>query len=223
MDERPLEANRRYLLKHTSHTVPAFISSIAHRTNIATLGREPASTLEMNAIGVVHIEVLRPIALDLYSHNRATGAFILIDPETNHTVAAGMVRAAGAAPASVERVSAEERARRWGHRGGALELSGPQELIDAVERTLFAIDAVTFRIEADALSREVGKELIDIGILSGLLALVIAPNNSGVLTAQVANRQIVLASGDIDAVVSAVLDFLADAGILTAQGKAKLP
>ena len=94
MDQRPLVRNRRYLLKHTSQTVPAFISAIAHRTNIGTLAHEPADTLEMNGIGVVNIDLLRPIALDLYGENRSTGAFILIDAETNSTVAAGMITAA---------------------------------------------------------------------------------------------------------------------------------
>ena len=40
MDPRPLQRNRRYLLKHTSQTVPAFVSSIEHRTNIGTLAHE---------------------------------------------------------------------------------------------------------------------------------------------------------------------------------------
>ena len=41
----------------------------------------------------VTLNLLRPIALDLYGENRSTGAFILIDPETNATVAAGMITA----------------------------------------------------------------------------------------------------------------------------------
>src|ERR1022692_1584383 len=93
MDQRPLERNRRYLLKHTSQTVPARVSSLEHRTNISSLSHEPAETLEMNEIGVVSIQVFRPIALDLYRENRSTGAFILIDPESNSTVAAGIVTA----------------------------------------------------------------------------------------------------------------------------------
>jgi sulfate adenylyltransferase subunit 1 (EFTu-like GTPase family) len=39
MDQQPLELNRRYRLKHTSHTVPAFIPAIHHRTDVATLMR----------------------------------------------------------------------------------------------------------------------------------------------------------------------------------------
>ncbi len=50
----------------------------------------------MNDIGAVSLHLLRPIAVDLYRENRGTGALILIDPETNATVAAGMITAAKA-------------------------------------------------------------------------------------------------------------------------------
>jgi len=33
------------------------------------------------------------VVCDVYSDNPATGAFVLIDEATNHTVAAGMIRA----------------------------------------------------------------------------------------------------------------------------------
>ena len=96
MDQRPLELNRRYLLKHASHTVPAFIPAIQHRTDVGTLTHQPAQTFAMNDIGVVTLNLLRPIAVDLYSESRATGAFILIDPKSNSTVAAGMITSAAA-------------------------------------------------------------------------------------------------------------------------------
>jgi hypothetical protein len=157
MDQRPLDANRRYLLKHTSHTVPVLVSSVDHRVDLSAFRHEPAPTLRMNDIGAVSLHLLRPIAVDLYRDNRSTGALILIDPETNATVAAGMVTAAqGQAVAGEEdeaaawgRVTAGEREARWGHRGGVLELTGPAELIDAVERSLFAVGAVACRIDAD--------------------------------------------------------------------------
>src|ERR1035438_6248463 len=136
MDQRPLELHRRYLLKHTSQTVPVFLTSIGHRTDLGTLNREPARTLNMNDIGAVTLNLLRPIALDLYSENRSTGAFILIDAETNGTVAAGMIVTSTAIARDGSHVhldawgpvTASERAARWGHRGGVLELSGPTEL-----------------------------------------------------------------------------------------------
>ena len=215
MDERPLDANRRYLLKHTSHTVPAFISSISHRTDIATLGREPASALEMNAIGVVGIELLRPIALDPYSRNRATGAFILIDAETNRTIAAGMVKVAGAATMPRERISAEERAKRRGHRGGVLELNGPAEVIDAVERGLFLAGVITARIEDSDRSDQRG--LLAVLERSGILALVIATDDSSRLTAHVEGREATLDSDDSGEAVATIHQLLTDAGIFSVR------
>jgi hypothetical protein len=57
-----------------------------------TLEAEPAATLELNSIGVVEVETTRPLFLDPYVANRLTGSFILIDPVSHATVAAGMVR-----------------------------------------------------------------------------------------------------------------------------------
>ncbi len=42
MDEQPLDLGRRYLLKHTSRTVPAQVLAVQHRLAVDTLAREPA-------------------------------------------------------------------------------------------------------------------------------------------------------------------------------------
>ncbi len=75
MDERPLDPRRPYLLKHTSRTVTADVE-----------GR-----LELNEIGSVTLTTSRPLAFDPYARNRATGSFVLIDPATGFTSAAGMI------------------------------------------------------------------------------------------------------------------------------------
>ena len=224
MDARPLQRNRRYLLKHTSQTVPAFVSSIEHRTNIGTLAHEAAETLEMNGIGVVNIDLLRPIALDLYGENRSTGAFILIDAESNSTVAAGMITAASNPAASTSGpVTAEERAARWGHRGGVLELTGPVELIDRIERALFVRGAITARIEVDAESgmhAGVVDHLIRSKVLSGVIALIVNLVAGETLTAQADGEQITLNASDPVAAIAAVNELLARSGILLSSGNA---
>ena len=132
--------------------MPAFVSSIEHRTDISTLSRDAGDTLELNGIGVVSITLLRPMALDLYGQNRSTGAFILIDPETNATVAAGMITAISELRVTGSGLSGpvteKERFARWGHRGGVLELNGPAEAIDQIERSLFLHGVITVRVEA---------------------------------------------------------------------------
>jgi sulfate adenylyltransferase large subunit len=92
MNAEPLDPNKTYLLKHTSQTVKATVKTIQHRVNMQTLEPEPAATLELNSIGVVEVETTRPLFLDTYTAQRATGSFILIDAESHATVAAGMVR-----------------------------------------------------------------------------------------------------------------------------------
>ena len=84
--------HKPYLLKHGTQTFNARVTRILYRTNIQTLEQEAVDTLGMNDIGVVEIAATRPIFFDPYAENRATGSFILIDPATNATVAAGMIR-----------------------------------------------------------------------------------------------------------------------------------
>jgi hypothetical protein len=230
MDQRPLDRHRRYLLKHTSHTVPAYVSAVEHRTNIGTLTHEPAETLEMNGIGVVSIQLLRPIALDLYGENRSTGAFILIDSESNSTVAAGMVTAvsngtAEEATASLsERVTDDERAARWGHRGGVLELNGPADLVNAIERSLFLAGAITVRVDADdpAFATHAGLReiLLRSNVASGLIALVVTSNEGDSLVVHVDEEQLSLDATDPENAISAVHQLLVRVGILLDSGKA---
>jgi sulfate adenylyltransferase large subunit len=226
MDQRPLALNRRYLLKHTSQTVPAFVASIAHRTNIATLAHEPAGTLEMNAIGSVRIELLRPIALDLYAENRATGAFILIDAASNSTVAAGMITSVAVDTSDGEDeqgaisgpVTAAERAARWGHQGGVLALNGPAELIDLVERSLFTAGVITQRIDASGEANAEHPDLLAVlgerQAEAGFLVLETTVNDSDQLIANVRGRKLILAGANRSSAIAAIHQLLHETEIL---------
>jgi sulfate adenylyltransferase subunit 1 (EFTu-like GTPase family) len=90
-DGRPLNPMHDYLVKHTSHIVPARVEEVKHRVNVDTLETGPASGLSMNEIGVVRISAGRPLFFDRYADSRGTGSFILIDRETNATAGAGMI------------------------------------------------------------------------------------------------------------------------------------
>jgi sulfate adenylyltransferase large subunit len=96
MNEKAAAPGRPYLLKHTTQTVSARIAEIRHRIDIHTLGAQPAGELQLNEIGVVLVEAQRPLFVDPYRNNRATGSFILLDPLTNETMGAGMIEAAAA-------------------------------------------------------------------------------------------------------------------------------
>ncbi len=83
----------RYLIKCGTRLVAARIAQIRHRLDIATLATEPLpETLKRNDIALVAVELAAPLAFDCYDDNRATGAFIVIDADSNATVAAGMIR-----------------------------------------------------------------------------------------------------------------------------------
>ena len=220
MDSRPLDLNRRYLLKHTSRTVPAFVTSIEYRADIGTLTHEPAETLEMNNIGAVSLSLLQPIAVDLYRENRSTGAFILIDPLTNGTVAAGMITAAGDVSAGLlGPVTAEERTARWGHRGGVLELIGPSEAIDRVERSLFDLGAITVRVDALDTSDAVIRSIVE----AGIIALRIRLTNSSTLTARAGEKEITVDTDDVHKLIAAVHQLLTESGVFVRSGKAGAP
>jgi sulfate adenylyltransferase large subunit len=91
-DAHRLESHKPYLLKHGAQTINTRIPRVLHRTNIHSLEQEAVHTLAMNDIGTVELATTRPLFFDRYTDNRATGSFILIDPATNATVAAGMIR-----------------------------------------------------------------------------------------------------------------------------------
>jgi sulfate adenylyltransferase large subunit len=88
----PLDLAKTWLLKHTTQTLKARVTGIQHKINIHTLEQQPATTLAMNEIGVIEVECSGPLFVDAYRQNRTTGSFILIDPGSNATVGAGMIR-----------------------------------------------------------------------------------------------------------------------------------
>jgi sulfate adenylyltransferase subunit 1 (EFTu-like GTPase family) len=145
LNEQPLDASKTYLLKHTTQTVTAEVKAVRHRVNITSLEREPAESLEMNAIGVLRIEASRPVYFDAYQQDRTTGSFILIDPAVNATVGAGMILASVAAERARtqaiskrhERVTPVEKITRYGHSGATVSLGPRTQLAWLLERRLF--------------------------------------------------------------------------------------
>ncbi len=92
-DQSSLEPGRDYIIKQTTRTTRARVSGLDYRLDVNTLHRDKSATaLKLNELGRVTLRTQVPLLLDEYSRNAATGSFILIDPDTNVTVAAGMVR-----------------------------------------------------------------------------------------------------------------------------------
>ncbi|KUZ87103.1 sulfate adenylyltransferase [Burkholderia ubonensis] len=93
-DEAPLSPQRKYLLKQTTSTVFAKIGAVKQVLDVHTLSHATdRHELKMNDIGRVALTLQKPIVCDTYDAHPGTGAFVLIDEATHHTVAAGMIRA----------------------------------------------------------------------------------------------------------------------------------
>ncbi len=146
MHAKALEPGASYLLKHTTRTLRARVSAVHYRVDINTLGHVPATSLNMNDIASVEVESVLPVFFDSYRQIRSMGSFILIDPLSNATVAAGMMRntaeqldsfnAHGLETVSAV-VTAEDRCRRFGHGPACVWITGRPRVAELVERSLF--------------------------------------------------------------------------------------
>ncbi len=95
--DQPVTAGRRFKLKHTTRLTPAQVVTVHSRLDVASLELTAADELGLNDIGVVTLSVGTPLAVDPYTANRVTDSFVMIDDQTNATVAAGMVGVPGVA------------------------------------------------------------------------------------------------------------------------------
>ena len=91
LSESDLNTNRTYLIMHTTRLSKAKISSINNKININTLDAEQATELKTNDIANINFKLAQSLIVDQYAQNRSTGAFIIIDETTYHTVGAGMI------------------------------------------------------------------------------------------------------------------------------------
>jgi bifunctional enzyme CysN/CysC len=90
--DQEIMPNKSYILKQTSHSVNAYVTDIQYKINVNNIHQEETKLLKLNEIGKVKIKTTRPIYFDPYQINKMTGSFILIDPYTNLTIAAGMIK-----------------------------------------------------------------------------------------------------------------------------------
>lgn len=91
MGENPMQTGREYLFKFASNTTSGQVGNIDYRIDVNTQEHSPAEELSLNDIAKIDISLTKPVVIDPYPQNRATGAFIVIDRLTNITIGAGMV------------------------------------------------------------------------------------------------------------------------------------
>jgi sulfate adenylyltransferase subunit 1 len=82
----------KLIVRHTTQETKAIIQEVRYHVDINTLHKiEGIDTFSMNDIGRISMRTAVPLIHDSYRRNRSTGSFVLIDPGTNETVAAGMI------------------------------------------------------------------------------------------------------------------------------------
>jgi sulfate adenylyltransferase large subunit len=181
MHTEAMQLDRPYLVKHTTQQVRANITQLHHRVNINDLSKIPADTLELNEIGVVSLETHHPLFFDAYRKNRGTGAFILIDPVSNLTVAAGMIaervvredrsrKALSGVEFERSRLTAAERWERAGHRPATIWLTARTDVAYLLERELFDRGCMV-HVLADDVESHFLPELAKISAAAGLITI----------------------------------------------------
>jgi sulfate adenylyltransferase subunit 1 len=89
---RPMPPHAKLIVRHTTLETKAVILDVRYHVDINTLHKiEHVDTFQMNDIGRISLRTATPLVHDPYRQNRITGSFVLIDPGTNETVAAGMI------------------------------------------------------------------------------------------------------------------------------------
>ena len=176
MSQTPLDPRREYLVKHTTQEVAAWVRAIRYRINVNTLEKQETGELRLNDIGAAVIETRKPLFVDPYRRNRATGAFIVIDPLSNETVAAGMItgrpahESAQAPMAAAGRVTPAERHARIGHRAAAVWVTGGMQVADRLERVLFDAGAMVLVLDA-AREGDLLPRLAETALAAGLIVI----------------------------------------------------
>ncbi|MHC4453681.1 MAG: sulfate adenylyltransferase subunit CysN, partial [Planctomycetota bacterium] len=203
MGNESLEVGKNYYIKHTTRTINAYISKLVYMFDVNTLHRTDATehnlfcellttphhtdvrTLMLNEIGRAELKLTQPIMFDQYTKNRETGSFIIIDPDTNFTVGAGMIRGTVRSiedtihaelkvdreeelPIKVEMeraaVSLGEREERFKHKTSViwftgLSGSGKSTIAQSLERLLFSTGCHTALLDWDKLRHGLCKDL----------------------------------------------------------------
>ena len=87
-----LQVRGKYILRHTTNEVKAMVREVSYKVDINTLHKiEDDLTMDLNSIGRITLRTSKPLFYDSYKINRNSGSFILVDEQSNQTVAAGMI------------------------------------------------------------------------------------------------------------------------------------
>ncbi|MBC35352.1 MAG: bifunctional sulfate adenylyltransferase subunit 1/adenylylsulfate kinase [Bacteroidetes bacterium] len=179
MDEKPMNPNIQFYIKHTTNTTKARFDQIKYKVDVNTMEQSNVDQLELNEIGRVVLTTVKPIFFDPYRKNRQTGSFVLIDPLTHNTCAVGMIidkLSDKDLPSKIvdkdrekiirgeALISQEEREMRYSQKGTTIWItglhgSGKNNLAYTLERKLFELGAVAILMDGSTIRSGLSKEL----------------------------------------------------------------
>lgn len=179
LGKRPLEPNRRYLLRLATREVDCEVAAVHRIVDTADLDqKQGGARVAKNEVAELTLRTKYPLAFDPYHAFEATGRFVLVD---DYDIAGGGIitevvhdeqeflrdeaRRRDFAWVKGE-VGAEERAQHYGHRAAVILLTGgPQTgksfLARKLESMLVAEGRHAYLLEAENLRRGLDADLTD--------------------------------------------------------------
>jgi bifunctional enzyme CysN/CysC len=168
LSEAPLLPGRAYLLRAAGQTIGAMVTELKCRLDAGTLEHLAAKELHRDEVAFVNLATVEPIGFAPYEENRVAGGFILIDRQSNATVAAGMIRFALRRAANTYfqsfEVTKSARARLNGQRPvllwfTGLSGAGKSTIANSLEQKLHALGKRTFVLDGDNVRHGLNRDL----------------------------------------------------------------
>ncbi|MDE1961547.1 MAG: adenylyl-sulfate kinase, partial [Xanthomonadaceae bacterium] len=168
MDEAPLMPGRLYFLQLGPASAVARVTAIRHRIDVDTQESMPATRLEMNEVGYVHLSLDHAIAFEPYAKDRALGGFVLIDRQSFATAACGTLdfalrRAANihwqtlSVDRSTRAASLQQHPRCLWFTG--LSGAGKSTIANQVEQRLHTLGRHTYLLDGDNVRHGLNRDL----------------------------------------------------------------
>jgi len=168
MDEAPLMPGRLYFLQLGPASAVARVTAIRHRVDVDTQETQPATRLEMNEVGYVHLSLDHAVAFEPYAKNRALGGFVLIDRQSLATSACGTLDFALRRAANIhwQAMSLDRAARAASLQQHprclwftGLSGAGKSTIANQVEQRLHALGRHTYVLDGDNVRHGLNRDL----------------------------------------------------------------
>ena len=168
MGDHALLPGRPYWLKIGARTVGASVTEIKHRVDVNTQEHLAAKSLDLNEVGYCNLHLDQPVPFETYADSRELGGFILIDRQSNATVAAGTLDFALRRAANIHwqhlEVDKAARARSMAQSPHCLWFtglsgSGKSTVANLVEKRLMAMGLRTYLLDGDNVRHGLNKDL----------------------------------------------------------------